>query len=454
MTELSGIIRRPDFAGGGLTEEERERMAAHSSLWVERAFRTEPADPHLIETAIKGVYQSANLAEPRVILVPSPFVMALAGGIASLWWYLFENKLLTKQRGASCGAATYDPTGAATFMATRAAINVAIDDATDDATSAASLAETYDPTRSTVVVTTYAATHAATRAATIPETYAATRDATLAPTRDATTRATYDATRDATHLATRDATHLATRSATYKSWRALAASFVSEEWAQAALEAAQRWSYHLHAGNMSGPWECHLTAYRDVLGLRLPVHEAYKHWEQAAINGGFRWMHHRFCLVSDFPEILSVNARNQPHAEFGPSHRWRDGFSIWHLNGVKVEQWMAESHPDDIDARKVLTIENVDQRRELIRRMGMERVIGQLRPTVLDVERREVGGEYRLLAVDMNHGEPWRFLQMVNQSTGAVHIEAVPRECETVRHGLNWRASQNIDHDWYPNQLT
>jgi hypothetical protein len=107
-----------------------------------------------------------------------------------------------------------------------------------------------------------------------------------------------------------------------------------------------------------------------------------------------------------------------------------------------------------MDARRALQVENVDQRREVIKRMSLERLIGQLKPKVLDVERREIGGEYHLLAVDMNEGEPWRFLQMVNQSNGATHIEAVPRECETVRHALNWRASQNIDQDWYPSQLT
>ena len=205
---------------------------------------------------------------------------------------------------------------------------------------------------------------------------------------------------------------------------------------------------------MWAAWDCYLTACRDVLGLRLPSHDAYAYWEQAAINGGFRWMHPKFCLVSDFPQILRVNSRNQPHAEFGPSHRWRDGFSIWHLNGVRVEQWMAESHPDDLDARRVLQIENVDQRREVIRRMGSERLVAQLEAKVLDVETREVGGRYELLAIDMNHGEPWRFLKMVNQSIGAVHVEAVPRQCETVRHAINWRASQDINRDWFPSQLT
>jgi hypothetical protein len=74
-------------------------------------------------------------------------------------------------------------------------------------------------------------------------------------------------------------------------------------------------------------------------------------------------------------------------------------------------------------------------------------VLSQLQPAVLDVERRKAGGEYRRPYDDMEQGEPWRFLQMVNQSIGAVQIEAMPRECGTVGEALNWRRSQNIDHD-------
>lgn len=421
------IIRRPDFAGGGLTDEERERMAQHTALWIQRAMRTESADPVAIEAAIKGLYRISGLAEPRVILVPSPFVMAMAGGIA----------------------ATFYATIAATDDATRAATRNATDDATYDATWVA----TKDATRNVAWVATRAATRAATDAATEDATRDATRDATYDATNAATRVATYDATWAATDAATEDATEDATRAATNQ-WRTLAASFVGERYADAALNAAKNWTVVYQGGNMWAAWDCYLTACRDILGLRLPSHDAYAYWEQAAINGGFRWMHPKFCLVSDFPEILRVNSQNQPHAEFGPSHRWRDGFSIWHLNGVRVEQWMAESHPDDLDARRVLQIENVDQRREVIRRMGSERLVAQLDATVLDVETREVGGRYELLAIDMNHGEPWRFLKMVNQSIGAVHVEAVPRQCETVRHAINWRASQDINQDWFPSQLT
>jgi hypothetical protein len=396
-------------------------MAAHSALWIQRAFRTEPANAAILEEAIKGIYRAAKLAEPRVILVPSPLVMVMAGGIASVWWYLFKNKLLgERRRGVRLNDATLDEILDGDYDVI---LETCLNTKTDHATRAA--------------------TDYATRAATNRATHAAISDAF----HDVTFSAT-DAIRAATEAATRNAN---------RSWRALAVSFVGEEWAEAAVLAARRLAYrYMDEGDDDYwfGWCCYLTAARDILGLKLEPHEVYAYWEQAAINGGSRWMHPKFCMVSDFPEILRVNARYQLHAEFGPSHRWRDGFSIWHLNGVRVERWMAELRPDDIDARKVLQIENVDQRREVIRRMGSERLVAQLDATVLDTETREVGGKYELLAIDMNHGEPWRFLKMVNASTGAVHIEAVPRECETVRHAINWRASQDIDKDWFPTILT
>lgn len=165
-------------------------------------------------------------------------------------------------------------------------------------------------------------------------------------------------------------------------------------------------------------------------------------------------MHAKFCIVSDFPELITVDSQNRPHAEYGPSHRWRDGFSIWHLHGVRVERWMAESHPDDLDPRMVLQIENVDQRREVIRRMGSERLVTKLGGKVIDTQTRKVGGNYELLEIDMNHGAPWKFLKMQNQSIDAAHVEAVPRECATVEHALNWRANQNINEEWWPSSLT
>ncbi len=79
------IIRRPDFAGGGLTEAERAAMAEHVKQWTARAFRTDPIEPDKITSAIHGMYRAAKLKEPRVVIVPSPLVMAIAGGTTTVW---------------------------------------------------------------------------------------------------------------------------------------------------------------------------------------------------------------------------------------------------------------------------------------------------------------------------------------------------------------------------------
>ena len=86
-TPSNQIIRRPDFAGGGITADEKARLDAHAELWISRAMRTSPIDPAAITPAIRGLYEVAGLKPPRVVIVPSPLVMALAGGFASAIWH-------------------------------------------------------------------------------------------------------------------------------------------------------------------------------------------------------------------------------------------------------------------------------------------------------------------------------------------------------------------------------
>ena len=130
---MSKIIRRPDFAGGGLTQAERDAMAEHAQLWIARAMRTDPIEPEKIGAAIGGLYRAAGLAPPRVVIVPSPLVMALAGPAAQHLW----------ETGAATKAATID----ATRDATRAATRAASIDATKAATDGVTYAATEDATR-------------------------------------------------------------------------------------------------------------------------------------------------------------------------------------------------------------------------------------------------------------------------------------------------------------------
>lgn len=123
---------------------------------------------------------------------------------------------------------------------------------------------------------------------------------------------------------------------------------------------------------MWASWDCYLSSWRDVLGLRLPEYGKYAAWEQCAIHGGFRAMHAEFCMVSDFPERLLVDIDNRPHCEEGPSHLWRDGWSLWHWHGVAVTEQII-MHPETITAAQVQAEENAEARRVMVERMGWDR---------------------------------------------------------------------------------
>jgi hypothetical protein len=72
------IIRTKTKASGGITEREKVLMDEHARLWISRAMRTNPIEPEKIMPAIKSLYAAAGLKKPRVIIVPSPLVMAFA----------------------------------------------------------------------------------------------------------------------------------------------------------------------------------------------------------------------------------------------------------------------------------------------------------------------------------------------------------------------------------------
>ena len=349
------IVRTKSQALGGITPDEKARMDEHAKLWNARAFRTAPIDPDKIIPAIEGLYAAAGLKKPRVVIAPSPLVMAFAYGASAAIWHTKKND-------------------SATYSATRSA--------TDSATSSA--------------------TASATDSATLSATASATRSATDSATDSATRSATASASGDAEKLASLACEHMAGRFG---------------------LECAARWSDVYQGGNMWAGYDCYLTACRDILGLELKEHAAYAHWEQAAIHGGFRVMHEEFCIVSDFPEIIRVDEQNRPHCENGPSHRWRDGWSLYHWHGVKVPAHWIEDRAN-LDPNEVIKVENTEQRAAGAAICGWPKMLSVLKSKTLDKHANPEIGELIELKLP-GLSEPGRFLKAVCPRNGII-VEGVP----------------------------
>ena len=161
------------------------------------------------------------------------------------------------------------------------------------------------------------------------------------------------------------------------------------------------WSYY----------ECYLSAYRNVLGLRLPEHEQYAPWEACAVEGGFRMMHEEFCIVSDRPEVLKVDEQNRPHCADGPSHRWRDGWALYHVHGTRVPDWIIE-RPQQITISTIHAETNAEVQRVMIERYGEARYIvdSGMKPVACD---KRFGDIY---IKDVQAGHPIAKLHVINRS--------------------------------------
>lgn len=370
------IGRTKTKATGGITPEEKIKLDAVAREWIDIAMRTEPIEPDKIIPAINGLYAAAGLKKPRVIIAPSPAVMAAAYGASAWIWYCRKHD-----------TATLD----ATLYAT--------DDATDDATLDATLYATLD--------------------ATSVATYAATADATHVATRAATA----DATRAATHAATADATYAATD----------AMQACSDLAGTGGIECAKRWSNVYQGGNMWAAWCSYLVGFRDVIGLDLPEHKAFKFYEEAARHGSFRVMHDEFCIVSDFPEIIKKDNENRPHCENGASHLWRDGWALYHWHGVRIpDEWLSGKPPT---ASEALNWPNIEQRRAACEIVGWKNILGQLNAKVIDADGDEEIGT--LLECDIPDSGKERFLKVLC-GTQREFVLPVPREMKTAIEANAW----------------
>jgi hypothetical protein len=144
-------------------------------------------------------------------------------------------------------------------------------------------------------------------------------------------------------------------------------------------------------GNLWSADACFLTAFRDVLGLQLSAYHRYAYWEEAALYGGARLMLPNCCIVCDFPEVIRVDANYRPHCNDGPSHRWSDGKSLWHLNGVRVDEQLV-LRPKTQTLQQIDGEPNEDLKVIRIERFGWPEYLRESGASLLDERHNEIEG--------------------------------------------------------------
>ena len=104
-------------------------------------------------------------------------------------------------------------------------------------------------------------------------------------------------------------------------------------------------------GNQWSAWSAYISFFRYVALLGLD-YSKWDHYEKAAMHAGPRWLHPKFCIVSDRPEVLKIDEKNRPHCDDGPFCRWRDGSRLYSIHGVRVPGLLIE-YPELVTAEMI-----------------------------------------------------------------------------------------------------
>jgi hypothetical protein len=413
------------MVSGGITPAERSALKKHAQMWIERAYRIDPIEPDKIVPAITRLYRAAGLRCPRVVITPSPMMAVFACGAAAAIWrkvtdfdakssiYFVVCRRAHEAVERSTDKETYIDVMKITYKDVienaRGTIAQAIRDAVINAVrDTASLDIDHKDAVSREV-----ASLKADHQESFYRTYRTTATAIKIATGRRSSRINHDTRIRAAHIKdTVSAAVIGAASACYD----LAGSL--------GITCAKRWNAAYEGGNLWAPYECFITAMRDVLGLRLPEHNVYRYWEEAAIHGGFRLMHSEFCIVCDFPEVIRVDAQHRPHCADGPSLRWRDGWSLYHWHGVPVPRHWIEQR-DTLDPAEVLRAENVEQRAAGAAIVGWPKMINKLERRIIDGDPdSDMGALIELTLPGLP--QPGRFLQARCPRNGII-VEGVPR---------------------------
>lgn len=247
------------------------------------------------------------------------------------------------------------------------------------------------------------------------------------------------------HTATYDAAWKAAGEVIPRAWGALLHAVVDVLTSH--IDGAVEWEYRqvygpmwdaARAAHADARWSAcefarmHGTEYdneatREFAALKLPLLDAY----EAGL--WLYWVTTEEVLALPRPAIRLRDG--MLHGDGAPAVEWESGERLHFLNGVLVPVELALKRAYELDARMVLRTRNAEVRREVVRKIGLERVVTELGAVCVDRE-----GDYELLMLDLGDRRRRPFLKMTNPSVpGVIHIEGVHPNCRTVREALAWR---------------
>lgn len=192
-------------------------------------------------------------------------------------------------------------------------------------------------------------------------------------------------------------------------------------------------------GQHNASWIGYYTYCKDVFKIELGNEKLFYVLSDIVKNSHWILPYDTFCFMSERPLEIHINTQNQLHRDGGAAIRYKDGFSIWVLNNVRVTREIAETPFNKLDAHLLVKEGNAEVRREISKKIGAERICKDLNAKELERGTDHAGQQCRLLSLDLGDGRYRPFIELIDPSTGDYMVEGVSPEIRTLDEAFAFR---------------
>lgn len=181
------------------------------------------------------------------------------------------------------------------------------------------------------------------------------------------------------------------------------------------------------------------TDYFERIGIK--VDDKFKPWKEWMQSGVFMSIYLKgFAIVCPRPKLIKKDANGRLHNDAGPAAEW-EGEQYWFIHGIRVPKWLVTTEAGKIDPQLALTEKNVDVQREIIRKVGAERMLKACNAETLDVfvdKHTKGGNEYKLMRMKVGEIDR-KYLYFEHASLpGVWYAQPVEPNLKRALHARAW----------------
>ena len=186
---------------------------------------------------------------------------------------------------------------------------------------------------------------------------------------------------------------------------------------------------------------------RDVLGCEIDA-DKFEELSDWALNVPYIVFNEEIAFVSKMPESISYDDQRRLHNDDGPSVRFRDGFGLYTLNGVAVDEQIVMK-PETQTVEQIRKEENEEVKRLRIERFGWQQYMDGIGAKLIDERRNDIEATLEFLFVG-NDGQSDLGLLVTNcPSTGKefqLEVDPQSRTCEQAQNSISCGLAALVSH--------